>query len=119
MFVLDGAILDASKRVVEFLGPRTRLVAEVVTLARVHIVQIGNGRDDSRRATSPRLLEGFKLVLGDGPALHFHAEILRYPHETFVSDGGQDGGRFRRDISVVLDAKEVGRTTFVDVFFFF
>jgi hypothetical protein len=65
-----------------------------------------------------RFLESQQLFFGNRTALHLHAHILCQLHQALVRDGGQDGSGLRSDIRIVLDAEEVGSTTFVHVFLF-
>ena len=116
VLVFDGAVLDATQCVEELLRDGAWLVAEAVAHARVEVVDVADGTDDGSGATGTSLLEGGQLLLGDGAALHLHAQVLGHLHQALVGDAGQDRGRLRRDVGVVLDAEEVGGATLVHVF---
>ena len=73
------------------------------------------GRDDSRRTTGTSFLKTVEFLLGNGAAFHLHAQVFSNLHQALVGDGGEDGGRLRSYIGVVLDAEEVGRSTFIDI----
>ena len=115
MLVLDGAILDTAKCIVEFRRDGSGLLTEVVALALVDIVETRDRRDNSCGTAGASLLEGSELLYGDGATLHLQAQILGNLHQTLVGDAGEDGRRLRRDVGVLLDTKEVGSATLIDV----
>ena len=67
------SVLDATKGFVELLGEWTRFWTEVVAMASIGIIDVGNGRDDSCSAACASFLEGVELLDRDGTPLHFHA----------------------------------------------
>lgn len=115
MLVFNLTILDATQGVEEFLGDRTRLLTEVITLTGLQVVDIGDRTDDSGCTTGTCLLEGLQFLLRDRTTLYLQTEVLSDLHQTLVGDRGQDRGGLWSDIGVVLDTEEVGGTTLVNV----
>ena len=120
VYVWLDAVLDVAKLFIELAADGTRLsvLGNDEALLGVEVVDSLDGTDDGCCATCACLFEGGKFFLWNLPAFYFQTEILSKLHQALVGDAGQDAGALRGDISVVLDAEEVGGAALVHVLLF-
>src|SRR5690554_820591 len=112
-------VLNGAQLVVEFNTSRSGfpVFTDEVLLAGIQVVDATNGTDYSGSATGTHFLKSFQLLQGHLTSLGLHAHVLGQLKQTLIGDGGQNRFRFGRDVGVVLNAEEVGRSAFVDEFF--
>ena len=121
VFVGLDSILDVAKLLIKLAanGTRFAILRDDEALLGVEVVDALDGTDDGSSSASSSLLEGRKFFFGNLSALHLHAEVHSQLHQALVRDAGQDAAALRRDISVVLDAEEVGSAALVHVLLLF
>ena len=118
-FVRFGAVLDTTELVVELQAPRTRFaIAKLVRLAVFGVVDARDRANDGSGTTCASLFEGSQFLFSDGTTLDLHADAFSQLHQALVSDGRQDGRALRRDVGIVLDTKEVGSASLVNILLF-
>ncbi len=112
------AELNGAEAVVEAGGDRAGLaiLGHDIFHVEIEVVDLGNRRRHGGSATSGGFLNLCELLHWYVAALHFDAHILGESHEAIVCHRGENRFACRGDIHAILDCKEVGGATLVDIF---
>ena len=95
------------------------ILADHITLLVLQIINAFYRADYRSRTTGSGFFKRRKFFFRNLTLFYLHTHILSQLHQTLVGDRRQNGSGFWCDISIILDTKEIGSTTLIDILLFF